>query len=148
MYSSVAGFFLTLIAFQILNWEQHFNIPDGSRLSEDSKSLIRGLIQHQDHRLGSRHGATDIKKHPFFCCKCCTCGTVHCKCEHKSDCYFWRFVRNTKAPYVPNIMHELDTSNFEDYDDNGTLLIDRRGHGMDSQFICLYNSRQQRRWER
>ena len=121
---NVAGFFKTVISLQILQWEKYFHIPDTADISENSKSLIKGLIQHQDLRLGSRHGATDIKKHPFFCCKCCTCGTVHCKCEHKGDCYFWRYVRTTKAPYVPNIMHELDTSNFEpfeDYDDNGTF---------------------------
>jgi hypothetical protein len=54
-------------------------------------------LLHSDpkKRLGTAHGATDIKKHKFF--------------DGKIN---FALIRNLQAPIIPKISHPLDTSNF------------------------------------
>ncbi|KAE8605095.1 hypothetical protein XENTR_v10014965 [Xenopus tropicalis] len=56
---------------------------------------------HREVRLG-RNGIEDIKQHPFF----------------KNDQWNWDNIRETVAPVVPELASDIDTSNFDDIEDD------------------------------
>ncbi|TRY76378.1 hypothetical protein TCAL_03849 [Tigriopus californicus] len=87
----------------VIKWEQTLNIPRVPRITKEAEDLIKGLCVNADRRLGREGGSADIKHHPFF---------------HGID--FSRPLRNQKAPYKPDILHELDTSNFDPIDEDGS----------------------------
>ena len=51
-------------------------------------------------RLGTRHGAAELKAHPFF------------------KGLDWEHLTSMKAPNIPEIEHELDTRNFENFEED------------------------------
>lgn len=70
----------------------HAGAPQISNLC---KSLIRKLlIKDENHRLGARAGASDIKAHPFF-------RTTQ-----------WALIRHMKPPIIPHPGRGIDTVNF------------------------------------
>lgn len=79
---------------KVIHWQSTLRIPDAANLSGDETDLILGLLCDQNHRLG-RDGAHQIKCHPFF------------------DGIDFVSIHRQTAPYVPQIAHPLDTSNFE-----------------------------------
>ncbi|XP_059084100.1 serine/threonine-protein kinase Warts-like isoform X2 [Tigriopus californicus] len=89
--------------YKVIKWEQTLNIPRVPRITKEAEDLIKGLCVNADRRLGREGGSADIKHHPFF---------------HGID--FSRPLRNQKAPYKPDILHELDTSNFDPIDEDGS----------------------------
>lgn len=85
---------------KIVNWATYLRFPAEAEasLSPAAKDLIMRLLCDVDRRLGG-HGAAEIKRHPFF---------------RGVD---WVRLYESPPPYRPAITHELDTQNFEQYED-------------------------------
>lgn len=69
-----------------------------------------------DHRLGS-NGTSEIKRHPFF---------------RGID---WNHLYESTPPYRPPITHELDTQNFEQYDDPEQRKPSSRGSASRTRIV-------------
>lgn len=70
------------------------------------KSIIRKLlIKDETKRLGARAGASDVKTHPFF--------------RQTS----WALIRHMKPPMVPHQGRGVDTSNFRNVKESGSVDI-------------------------
>lgn len=98
------------IQWRIINWRYHLAFPDKSDpnsppstkdhrdierpLSEETKSLIRGLLCDPHDRL-CRNGLSDIQNHSFF------------------KGIDWQRIRSQPAPFVPELDNELDTRYFD-----------------------------------
>ena len=84
---------------KIVHWKHHLKFPQEVVLSANAKNLIERLLCDVDNRVGSNGGADEIKAHPFF------------------DGLDWDNLYAVKAPYQPDVNGELDTQNFEDFDE-------------------------------
>lgn len=75
--------------------------PPDVPVSKNCKDLIKKLlVPDQKKRLGHKHGAADIKEHPFF------------------KGINWALIRNEKPPIIPEIKDKYDTSNFRNLVDS------------------------------
>ena len=81
---------------KILKWKQYFSIPNDANLSPEAKSLIKSMVTTPENRLGY-NGVEEIKKHPFF------------------KGINWDNIRNTKAPFIPDIKNDYDTKYFDTF---------------------------------
>ncbi|XP_016951220.3 serine/threonine-protein kinase Warts [Drosophila biarmipes] len=81
---------------KVINWEQTLHIPPQAELSREATDLIRRLCASADKRLGK--SVDEVKGHDFF------------KGIDFAD------MRKQKAPYIPEIKHPTDTSNFDPVD--------------------------------
>lgn len=81
---------------KIVNWHVCLKIPDEAKLTPEAADLIARLMCDVDNRLGS-NGVAEIKSHPFF---------------RGMD---WEGLYKQTPPYQPTIKHELDTQNFEEF---------------------------------
>ncbi|KAJ8268086.1 hypothetical protein COCON_G00132580 [Conger conger] len=86
---------------KIMNHKNALTFPDDSNISKDAKSLICAFLTDREVRLG-RNGVDEIKRHPFF----------------KNDQWTWENIRDTAAPVVPELSSDIDTSNFDDIDED------------------------------
>ena len=86
------------VCFKVLNWKDYLKIPKKVKLSEDAKDLIFKMINNSEERLGKK-GPEEIKKHPFF------------------KGVDWNNIRNSKAPFVPELKNEYDTKYFEKFEE-------------------------------
>jgi serine/threonine kinase 38 len=86
------------ICHKILSWQKYFTIPRDARLSTQASDLIRKLVCESHIRLGTS-GAHEIKSHPFF------------------NGVDWDHIRKTTAPYIPQLSSEIDTSNFDNFEE-------------------------------
>eukprot|EP00879_Flechtneria_rotunda_P010165 GHRR01010627.1.p1 GENE.GHRR01010627.1~~GHRR01010627.1.p1 ORF type:complete len:352 (+),score=113.37 GHRR01010627.1:3231-4286(+) len=84
---------------KIVNWRLFLKFPDEIRISSAAHDLIRRLMCDVDDRLGTT-GVQEIKAHPFF------------------DGVDWANLHTQPAPYIPRVDHELDTQNFERFDED------------------------------
>ncbi|ELT98412.1 hypothetical protein CAPTEDRAFT_224671 [Capitella teleta] len=82
---------------KVINWKTELKIPAEANLSSAGADIIRQLCCDASTRLG-RNGATEVKQHPFF------------------TGIEFEGLRQQKAPYIPTIRHDTDTSNFDPVD--------------------------------
>ena len=85
------------VCYKVLNWKKFLKIPSKVKISEEAEDLICKLINNPNERLGLK-GADEIKKHPFF------------------KGIDWDNIRKTKAPFIPKLKNDYDTSYFENYE--------------------------------
>ncbi|CAJ2651814.1 serine/threonine-protein kinase tricornered-like [Trifolium pratense] len=83
---------------KIVNWKSHLKFPEEAGLSPEAKDLISRLLCNVNHRLGS-NGADEIKAHPFF------------------NGVEWDKLYHIEAAFIPEVNDELDTQNFEKFDE-------------------------------
>jgi serine/threonine kinase 38 len=85
------------VCYKVINWKKFLKIPDDIILSREAEDLIAKMITNSNERLG-KNGVEEIKAHPFF---------------KKVD---WNNIRNTKAPFIPEIKNDYDTKYFESFE--------------------------------
>ena len=85
------------VCYKVLNWKKFLKIPNNKKISENAKDLIMKMINNPNKRLG-KNGADEIKKHKFF------------------EGFDWNNILKMKAPFVPNLKNEYDTSYFEKFE--------------------------------
>ena len=90
------------VCFKVVNWKDYLKIPKKTKISEEAKDLIFKMINNSNERLGKK-GAEEIKKHPFF---------------KDVD---WDNIRNSKAPFIPELKNEYDTKYFEKFEEIETF---------------------------
>uniref|UniRef100_A0A3P8VZR4 Rho-associated protein kinase 1 n=1 Tax=Cynoglossus semilaevis TaxID=244447 RepID=A0A3P8VZR4_CYNSE len=86
---------------KIMNHKNALTFPEDSDISNDAKNLICAFLTDREVRLG-RNGVDEIKRHPFF----------------KNDQWTWDNIRDTAAPVVPELSSDIDTSNFDDIEED------------------------------
>ncbi|KAK2586007.1 hypothetical protein KPH14_010577 [Odynerus spinipes] len=105
---------------KIMNHKNCFDFPtdDVYDVSEEAKDLMRKLICSSEFRLG-QNGIDDFKKHPWF------------------DGVNWDTLRDSTAPYIPEVSSPTDTSNF-DVDDTDVRSSDAVPPAANSAFSALH----------
>ncbi|XP_059445060.1 uncharacterized protein LOC132176917 [Corylus avellana] len=83
---------------KIVNWRTHLKFPEEAKLSPEAKDLISKMLCNVDHRLGTK-GADEIKAHPWF------------------KGIEWDKLYQMKAAFIPEVNDELDTQNFEKFEE-------------------------------
>ena len=81
-----------------MQYEKYFEIPPDYEISNEARDLLVWLISRPESRLG-KNGAQEIKNHPFF---------------RGVD---WEGIRRQTAPEIPFIESEIDTRNFDNFDE-------------------------------
>nr|KJB42302.1 hypothetical protein B456_007G147700 [Gossypium raimondii]KJB42304.1 hypothetical protein B456_007G147700 [Gossypium raimondii] len=84
---------------KIVNWKTHLKFPEEAKLSAEATDLISKLLCDVSHRLGSK-GAGEIKEHPWF------------------QGVDWDRIYEMEAAFIPEVNDELDTQNFEKFDES------------------------------
>jgi len=84
---------------KILCHQESLVFPPEANLSPDAISLIRGFLSDRERRLG-KNGADEIKAHPFF-----------------SGIDWSSLRREGAAPYRPRVASQVDTSNFDQFEE-------------------------------
>ncbi|XP_012060576.1 PREDICTED: serine/threonine-protein kinase Genghis Khan [Atta cephalotes] len=105
---------------KIMNHKNCFDFPMDAMydVSEEAKDLMRKLICSSEFRLG-QNGIDDFKKHPWF------------------DGVNWDTLRDSTAPYIPEVSSPSDTSNF-DVDDTDVRTSDAVPPAANSAFSALH----------
>ncbi|KAG2449010.1 hypothetical protein HYH02_005764 [Chlamydomonas schloesseri] len=105
---------------KIVNWRMFLRFPDEARLSPAARDLICRLMCDVDDRIGTRGGVEEIKGHPFFA------GVD------------WAHLHLVQAPFVPRVDHDLDTQNFENFDEemHNHGGLERNGSGRNSKWLA------------
>ncbi|GFG29816.1 hypothetical protein Cfor_00242 [Coptotermes formosanus] len=105
---------------KIMNHKNCFDFPNdpGYEVSQEAKDLMRSLICSSDYRLG-QHGVEDFKNHAWF-----------------AD-LDWDGIRDSTAPYKPEVSSPTDTSNF-DVDDTDIRTSDAVPPTANSAFTALH----------
>ncbi|KAK7356911.1 hypothetical protein VNO80_16191 [Phaseolus coccineus] len=95
---------------KIVNWRNYLKFPEEVKLSAEAKDLISRLLCNVDQRLGTK-GADEIKAHPWF------------------KGVDWDKLYQMKAAFIPEVNDELDTQNFEKFEevDNQTQPSSKSG---------------------
>eukprot|EP00201_Polytomella_parva_P023273 CAMPEP_0175045356 /NCGR_PEP_ID=MMETSP0052_2-20121109/4366_1 /TAXON_ID=51329 ORGANISM="Polytomella parva, Strain SAG 63-3" /NCGR_SAMPLE_ID=MMETSP0052_2 /ASSEMBLY_ACC=CAM_ASM_000194 /LENGTH=525 /DNA_ID=CAMNT_0016308855 /DNA_START=48 /DNA_END=1625 /DNA_ORIENTATION=+ len=83
---------------KIVNWRMFLKFPPEIQIHPAARDLIERLMCDVDTRLGT-NGVSEIKAHPFFA---------------GLD---WENLHRIRAPFVPPVEHDLDTQNFENFDE-------------------------------
>mmetsp|Transcript_12292 Transcript_12292/g.36980 ORF Transcript_12292/g.36980 Transcript_12292/m.36980 type:complete len:489 (-) Transcript_12292:1086-2552(-) len=88
---------------KIVSWRQYLRFPEEVPVAPLARDLICRLLCDVDDRIGTHGGAAEIKAHPFF------------------EGVDWQNLYNTKSPYQPTVSHELDTRNFEHFEEEAAV---------------------------
>ncbi|CAI8602808.1 unnamed protein product [Vicia faba] len=88
---------------KIVNWKSHLKFPEEAGLSPEAKDLISRLLCNVNQRLGSK-GADEIKAHRFF------------------KGVEWDKLYQIEAAFIPEVNDELDTQNFEKFDESDSQV--------------------------
>ncbi|XP_073045965.1 uncharacterized protein [Primulina eburnea] len=83
---------------KIINWKTCLKFPEEPKISDEARDLICHLLCDVDKRLGTR-GVDEIKAHPWF------------------RGIKWEALYETEAAYKPTVNGDLDTQNFEKFDE-------------------------------
>uniref|UniRef100_A0A673CIT3 non-specific serine/threonine protein kinase n=1 Tax=Sphaeramia orbicularis TaxID=375764 RepID=A0A673CIT3_9TELE len=86
---------------RIMDHKNSLNFPDDVEISKDAKSIICAFLTDREVRLG-RNGVEEIKRHPFF----------------RNDQWTFDTIRDTVAPVVPELSSDIDTSNFDEIEED------------------------------
>lgn len=86
---------------KIMNHKNSLTFPEDSEISKEAKNLICAFLTDRETRLG-RNGVEEIKRHLFF----------------KNDQWAWETLRDAVAPVVPDLTSDVDTSNFDDLEED------------------------------
>ncbi|XP_052468784.1 rho-associated protein kinase 2 isoform X2 [Carassius gibelio] len=86
---------------KIMDHKNSLNFPDDVEISQEAKNIICAFLTEREIRLG-RNGVEEIKKHPFF----------------KNDQWTFNTIRETAAPVVPELISDIDTSNFDEIEED------------------------------
>ncbi|XP_051945717.1 rho-associated protein kinase 2-like [Xyrauchen texanus] len=86
---------------KIMDHKNSLNFPDDVEISQEAKNIICAFLTDRGVRLG-RSGIEEIKRHPFF----------------KNDQWTFSTIRETAAPVVPELSSDVDTSNFDEIEDD------------------------------
>nr|XP_057946736.1 rho-associated protein kinase 2 isoform X2 [Doryrhamphus excisus] len=86
---------------KIMDHKNSLNFPDDVEISKDAKNIICAFLTDREVRLG-RNGVDEIKRHPFF----------------RNDQWTFDTIRGTVAPVVPELSSDIDTSNFDEIEDD------------------------------
>ncbi|XP_068437169.1 rho-associated protein kinase 2 isoform X3 [Clinocottus analis] len=86
---------------KIMDHKNTLNFPDDVEISKDAKNIICAFLTDREVRLG-RNGVEEIMRHPFF----------------KNDQWTFDTIRDTVAPVVPELSSDIDTSNFDEIEDD------------------------------
>ncbi|XP_019870807.1 serine/threonine-protein kinase Genghis Khan isoform X2 [Aethina tumida] len=103
---------------KIMNHKNCFDFPTDVEVSDAAKDLIKQLICSQEFRLG-QHGIQDFKNHPWF------------------EGVDWEGIRDSNAPYIPEVSSPTDTSNF-DVDDADIRMSDAMPPTANNAFTGLH----------
>jgi serine/threonine kinase 38 len=95
----------SLTCQKILHWRKTLVIPSEANLSNAAIDLLKRLITDSNERLGI-NGVEEIKAHPFFA------GVD------------WKRIRDKKSPNIPELKSEIDTSNFDKFDEEEPWYIE------------------------
>ncbi|XP_042489167.1 serine/threonine-protein kinase 38-like [Macadamia integrifolia] len=85
---------------KIVNWRTHLKFPEEAKLSPEAKDLICKLLCNVEQRLGTK-AAHEIKAHPWF------------------KVIKWDRLYQMEAAFKPEVKDELDTQNFEKFEESG-----------------------------
>lgn len=83
---------------KIIYWRKYLKFPEEARLSLEARDLMCRLLCDVDHRLGTR-GASEVKAHPWF------------------RGIQWEKLYDMEAAFKPEVKDELDTQNFEKFEE-------------------------------
>uniref|UniRef100_H3D439 Rho-associated protein kinase n=1 Tax=Tetraodon nigroviridis TaxID=99883 RepID=H3D439_TETNG len=86
---------------KIMNHMNSLVFPEDVEMSSDARDLICAFLTDRKVRLG-RNGVEDIKRHAFF----------------QNNQWTFDNIRETVAPVVPELSSDIDTTNFEDIEDD------------------------------
>uniref|UniRef100_A0A4W4HGI0 non-specific serine/threonine protein kinase n=1 Tax=Electrophorus electricus TaxID=8005 RepID=A0A4W4HGI0_ELEEL len=86
---------------KIMDHKNSLNFPDDVEISKEAKNIICAFLTDREVRLG-RNGVEEIKRHPFF----------------KNDQWTFDTIRETSAPVVPELSSDIDTSNFDEIEED------------------------------
>ncbi|XP_047311462.1 serine/threonine-protein kinase 38-like [Impatiens glandulifera] len=84
---------------KIINWKTHLKFPEEADLSAEAKDIVSKLLCNVDQRLGA-NGADEIKIHTWF------------------EGIDWDNLYEMEAAFLPEVNDELDTQNFEKFDES------------------------------
>ncbi|XP_077253332.1 uncharacterized protein LOC143892523 isoform X2 [Tasmannia lanceolata] len=88
---------------KIVNWRTHLKFPEEVKLSVEAKVLISKLLCNVEQRLGTK-GAHEIKAHSWF------------------KGIQWDKLYQMEAAFIPEVNDELDTQNFEKFEESGVPM--------------------------
>ncbi|KAK3553329.1 hypothetical protein QTP70_000841 [Hemibagrus guttatus] len=86
---------------KIMDHKNSLNFPDDVEISKEAKDIICSFLTDREVRLG-QNGVEEIKRHPFF----------------KNDQWTFDTIRDSVAPVVPELSSDIDTSNFDDIEED------------------------------
>ncbi|XP_037394555.1 rho-associated protein kinase 2 isoform X2 [Pygocentrus nattereri] len=86
---------------KIMDHKNSLNFPDDVEISKEAKGIICAFLTDREVRLG-RNGVEEIKRHPFF----------------RNDQWTFDTIRDTAAPVVPELISDIDTSNFDEIEED------------------------------
>ncbi|CAH9103872.1 unnamed protein product [Cuscuta europaea] len=88
---------------KIVNWRTNLKFPEEAKLSPEANDLICRLLCNVEQRLGTK-GAHEIKAHPWF------------------NGVDWDKLYTMKAAFIPEVNDELDTQNFEKFEEGDNQM--------------------------
>ena len=83
---------------KILNWTDYFQIPSEANQSYAASDIVSKQVSDPRERLGI-NGVQEIKAHPFF------------------SGVDWKNIRQSQAPYPPELSYPTDTKYFDKFDE-------------------------------